>query len=224
MTSTPSVRRVGGRSLALAAVAAFGLGACLPTPHQQSMPLAADFITAPTQHSHEVVFALDEVALSEAEQMELTSFVLGVRPRPDDRVSLSGGGLRADQRFDVVTRALAADGVGVDDILPEPDGARAVTVTVRRETIIPVRCQPGGVPLYDTLRPVTPPGCAIDVNLARMVANPDDLTHGRTVGAADGQGSVLAIDRYRTDQAPAPLSDRRPLIAVGTGSGGGSEE
>jgi pilus assembly protein CpaD len=42
--------------------------------------------------------------------------------------------------------------------------------------------------------------CASQSNLAKMVVNPYDLQQGRSLTPADGEGSVLSIQRYRTDK------------------------
>lgn len=58
-------------------------------------------------------------------------------------------------------------------------------------------------------------GCATADNLARSIADPRDLAAGRTLGPANGAGSVGAVTRYRTD-AVKPLVER----AGGASSGG----
>lgn len=199
---------------------ALGLSACLSTPHQQSMPQASDFIESPSVHNHAVRFSPYDVVLTEAERVRLAGFVLSVRPDEADRVTVSGGGLLAQERVATVAGALGEAGVFVAERRPQPGDHPTVVVAVHRETLIPVRCQPGPVPLFDTLRPIAPPGCANDLALARMIADPADLTHGRSMGAADGPGSVLAIDRYRTDTGGI-LAERRALIVYGATEGAG---
>jgi hypothetical protein len=40
-------------------------------------------------------------------------------------------------------------------------------------------------------------GCTVDFNLRAMVANPDDLEHGRALGPADGDVQSRAVEAYR---------------------------
>lgn len=40
-------------------------------------------------------------------------------------------------------------------------------------------------------------GCAINGNLAAMIANPDDLVHGRAAGSLDGNTAAKALTSYR---------------------------
>ncbi len=203
----------------LAAVLTLGLAACLSTPHQQPVPFASDFIESPTVHSHAVRFVPYDTALSEVEHVRLTGFVLGVRPDQADRVIVSGGGALAEPRVAAVAGALGEAGVFVAERRPVAGDHPTVVVTVERESLIPVRCQPGAVPLFSDYRMAPPPGCANDLALARMIANPDDLTHGREVGPADGTGSVMAVGRYRADTGGI-LAQRRPLIVYGSTEGG----
>lgn len=198
------------------------LSACLSNPRQQSLPQASDFIESPSIHSHAVRFTPYDATLSEAEQIRLTGFVLGVRPEDADRVTVSGGGLLAEPRVAVVAAALAEAGVFVAERQPVATEHPTVVIAVHREALIPVRCQPGSVPSFNDGRPLAPPGCANDLALARMVADPADLTHGRGVGPADGVGSVLAIGRYRTDGGGI-LAQRRGLIIYGATEGAGGE-
>lgn len=42
--------------------------------------------------------------------------------------------------------------------------------------------------------------CAQQYNLAKMIAQPKDLVHGRRAGPADANPSILGIERYRQDK------------------------
>ena len=59
-------------------------------------------------------------------------------------------------------------------------------------------------------------GCGVNSNLAAMVANPEDLVHGREGGVTDPKTAVRAIDIYRTK----PPSGQGGLQSVSTKSGG----
>lgn len=49
--------------------------------------------------------------------------------------------------------------------------------------------------------------CATQYNLGSMIANPKDLLGDRPMSAADGMGSVLSVQRYRTGKITPLLED-----------------
>jgi pilus assembly protein CpaD len=53
-------------------------------------------------------------------------------------------------------------------------------------------------------------GCAINSNLAAMIANPEDLVHGRDSGSTDTLAATKAVDMYRSK----PLTGAGGLQAV----------
>jgi Pilus biogenesis CpaD protein (pilus_cpaD) len=61
-------------------------------------------------------------------------------------------------------------------------------------------------------------GCTFRENLAKTVANPDDLHQGQPTDPADASNAVLGIQRYQTDQTK-PLNDNNS--PTGAQSGGG---
>jgi pilus assembly protein CpaD len=64
-------------------------------------------------------------------------------------------------------------------------------------------------------RPETRLGCANATNLARMVANPNDIAQGRPLGAGDGSNNVMAIQRYRgVDADPQTYPTTQPANDV----------
>ena len=48
-------------------------------------------------------------------------------------------------------------------------------------------------------RPNMAIGCANEINLGLMVADPNDLVRGRPLAPADAERSALAVQKYRTD-------------------------
>lgn len=63
-------------------------------------------------------------------------------------------------------------------------------------------------------------GCAVNSNLAAMVANPQDLVYGRDGGGLqDAAVSSRAVEMYRT----APPTGKKGLEQISTTSGGGSK-
>jgi len=60
-------------------------------------------------------------------------------------------------------------------------------------------------------------GCGVNSNLAAMVANPEDLLHGRDPGAViDPTTATRAVDAYRTQ----PPTGKGGLQSISTKSGG----
>jgi type IV pilus biogenesis protein CpaD/CtpE len=57
-------------------------------------------------------------------------------------------------------------------------------------------------------------------NLAVMVANPQDLVHGRSVTRSDTRASELAVDHVWSDQ-PKPFVGSSGSSSSGSGSGSG---
>ena len=59
-------------------------------------------------------------------------------------------------------------------------------------------------------------GCAVNSNLAAMVANPEDLIHGREgSGVGDTLTSTKAVDAYRK----APPTGNKGLLDINTKKG-----
>jgi pilus assembly protein CpaD len=93
-------------------------------------------------------------------------------------------------------------------VLGQPGDVAVVAYTL---AALPQECPGHTVPtaLDSEHRPVPVVGCSNAANLGMMVSNPSDLVRGRTLAPADGEGSVLAIQRYRSGQIT-------PLVKEGT--------
>ena len=63
-------------------------------------------------------------------------------------------------------------------------------------------------------------GCATADNLARMIADPRELSTGRALAPAVGANAAAAVNRYRSDQVKK-LKGRSEGGAAGGGGGGG---
>ena len=66
-------------------------------------------------------------------------------------------------------------------------------------------------------------GCANATNLGLMVASPADLVSGRTLGPADAQPAVAAVERYMNDRVKQPPAPTASPFAASTGGGGGGD-
>ena len=98
-----------------------------------------------------------------------------------------------------------------------PDGMARVVVSRNRASV--PGCPNWSEPSSPTYQNRTSPnfGCAVNANLAAMVADPTDLVHGREGGGVvDPVTSAKAVDVYRNK----PASGSGGLQSVNTKSGG----
>jgi pilus assembly protein CpaD len=174
----------------------------------------------PTVATHPVYFGVGETNLSSAETDSLRSFMEGGRLTKIQSVTVvaadnpvaAARSARVDATLNEFgythTDGLAASGVADN----------AVAVVVKRIAAVPPACpQWQGLGGYDPLNsPMANLGCANAMNLYLMVADPRDLVSGRTMGPADAQPGMIAVDNYRNAKPDG-------LVSAGTGaSGGGS--
>ena len=98
-----------------------------------------------------------------------------------------------------------------------PDGAVRVVVSRTRASV--PNCPNWSEPAQPNFqnRSLSTFGCSVNGNLAAMIANPEDLVHGREAsGVTDPTSASRAIDLYRTK----PMTGQGALEAVTTKSGG----
>jgi pilus assembly protein CpaD len=110
---------------------------------------------------------------------------------------------------------LVSPGAPVTERVVQPGSVRVVVA--RRRAEVP------GCPNWT--RPAAPDfnnrsmsnfGCGVNSNIAAMVANPEDLIHGREAGSVtDGITATKAVEMYRT----TPPSGTKGLQAVTPGGG-----
>jgi pilus assembly protein CpaD len=204
------------------------LAACAPeTP---TMPVAPSPDMAKQVHVEHVrvqyaaSFAPGTVDLLPAEKARLASFLDQSDVQPGDSVFLAASPKDplASQRAGVLAGALARRGLGAVPAAPPPTGvgANQVLVMVDRYVALPPTCPNWSDPSWGDHgnEPNSNFGCATYTDLSLMVANPRDLSTGRTMGPADDQPAADAVERYRTDTVKA-LSG---TSASGGASGGGT--
>lgn len=137
-----------------------------------------------------------------------------------DRISLDGANA-AYARDDVARIAgryglLIQDGAPVTQGSIEPGNARVVVT--RSRASVP------GCPHWEGETHGNPAnemmpnfGCGVNANLAAMVANPEDLVHGRAGAATiDARTSARAVRTYRE----APTTGQEGLLEIKTSKGG----
>ena len=189
-----------------AACLCLGVAGCLNTPEAYSIPTATAYQVEDTVYTHAVRFAPNTVAYTPIERSRIGDFVNGVRPEPDDTIVLMASGPLANARMQIVAEDLGAQGVTVAASQEILTGGETVTVTVRREVYLPTACRPAAVQGFTPNALMPPLGCATATNLARMVADPQDLIRGRETGPAEGPTGVGAVNRYRTDAIKPPVA------------------
>lgn len=183
------------------------LPGCYPRETHYSVPISSAYQTGETQYFHAVRFGGNSVELSDGERGRLSQFVHEVRPGSDDVVLVAANGPLSPTRSRIVENALAEFGVYGVAMVESAVGGGDVTVSVARRVPMAVACMPAAVPGFSDIAVVPPPGCANAMNLARMVANPDELIVGATPGGADGNVMVTAVERYRADQIKTPAAE-----------------
>ncbi len=205
---TVTIARQSRRRIAAAVSAAclcLGVAGCLNTPETYSIPTATAYQVEDTVYTHAVRFAPSTVAYTPMEQNRLGDFVNGVRPEDGDTVILMAAGPLANTRMQIVAEDLGSRGVIVSASQEILTGGETVTVALRREVYLPTACRPAAVAGFTPNALMPPLGCATATNLARMVANQEDLMQGRVPVPAEGSTGVGAVTRYRDDAIKPPV-------------------
>jgi pilus biogenesis lipoprotein CpaD len=165
--------------------------------------------------THPVNFAPRSAALAGAEKTALLDFLarqnissgthVTVKPNAPDGTD---AGLLAD-RMGEVRRVLAARGLIVDLAPPIPSGSpNQIAVVAMKAQVAPIACPGYNAPIQldHEDRPILNPGCSTAIDLGLMLENPNDLAQGRALPPADAEGQSLSIQRYRTGQTYAPVT------------------
>lgn len=165
--------------------------------------------------AHPVSFAPHSASLAGAEKASLLEFLdrqsiasgtrVMVKPNAPDGTD---AGLLAD-RMGEVRRVLAARGLVVD-LAPPAQGGNPdqVAVVAMKSQVVPIACPGYNAPIQldHEFRPPFSPGCSTAIDLGLMLENPNDLAQGRDLPPADSEGQSLSIQRYRTGQTYAPVT------------------
>jgi pilus assembly protein CpaD len=178
-------------------------------------------VVARTSYTMDVATSYD--GLSIPEQQRLSGWFDTMDLRYGDRVSIedpvaSGATREAVARIAARHGLLLADGAPVTEGFLQPGTARVV---ITRTTASVPGCPDWGKRNDANYGNATSPGygCAVNGNLAAMVANPEDLLHGQEgTGETVIMSSTKAIETYR-EKANTGAGD---LKASSTASGGGN--
>lgn len=212
------------RFIKLAAVSALGLavGACSTQP--RALTPAINYgvysLHQPVVEHTNFVFDLrvEGDRVPDAELERLTAWFNSIDVRYGDRLTIDEprGSESAGVRGDLARVAsdfglLLSDGAPVTEGAVEPGTVRVVASRASAHVEgCPNWTDPG---IESPVRTGTNYGCAINSNLAAMIANPDDLVRGRE---SSGQESALTAGRaIRTYRERTPTGGQ-PLPAVTT--------
>ena len=157
-------------------------------------------VVARTSYTMDVATTYD--GLSIPEQQRLSGWFDSMDLRYGDRVSIedpvaSGATREAIARIAARHGLLLADGAPVTEGFLQPGTARVV---ITRTTASVPGCPDWGKRNDANYANATSPGygCAVNGNLAAMVANPEDLLHGQQgTGETVIMSSTKAIETYR---------------------------
>jgi pilus assembly protein CpaD len=209
------------RNALVLALLASAVGACGHTPYDQP-ERGVSPVNVPVVVRSDFVFdaSVPDGMLSPTEATRLDDWFRGLDLGYGDTIYVDGPyaeGVRADvARIAGQYGMLVAPGAPVT-IGQIPDGSVRVVVSRNRATVpnCPNWSDPSQ-PNYQN-RTMSNHACAINGNLAAMVANPTDLVHGQNGDAgADPLTASKAINAYRAK----PPSGSTPLPSVNTKSGG----
>jgi len=194
--------------LILAGVVA--LGGCEIDQYQENFSSISELRRASAnqvQYSHDVRF--DDAGLATDERERLDGFLGQINFRQSDSVYLVAvPNAQSASRKLLLGDYLSGRGISIrsqrSDFGMKIPPNDAVSVVVRRYVATLPGCPDwsGELTSYNNV-PTSNWSCANATNLGLMVAEPEDLVHGRAPGLADGEASARSIDLYRKGETKA---------------------
>jgi pilus assembly protein CpaD len=187
---------------------------CAAQPHQLTPTnnTSVYSLHQPVVEHTNFVFDLntDAGGVSEAELERLAAWFESIELRYGDRLSIDDGGRYDQAAHSDVARLLSEYGLALDPGAPVTQGSLPqglIRVVASRSSASVPGCPYYGEPsredsgIESPVRTGPNYGCATNSNLAAMIANPDDLIHGRG-GTSRGSGTTAgrAIRVYREGQ------------------------
>ena len=182
------------------------LAGCQTTPNEPDKPdmgLAAVHVPVVTSADYVFDAAAPGGSLAPGESNRLDGWFQGLGLGYGDSVYVDGH--EAGARAQVAAIAgrygmLITPGAPVTAGMVQPGSVRVVVA--RRRAVVPGCPNWSGhsQPDWDN-KTMSNYGCAVNSNLAAMIANPEDLVHGREGSAvSDTLAATRAVDMYRTKQ------------------------
>ena len=209
-------------SLLLATAASLMLGACSVTEWTEAEAPKHLTLDSSTMRV-DLRFVPGSASLPAPEAARLRQMAATGAIGPADRVTVAAAGPPglAAQRVAAVSAQLVHYGVAVEPIqigeLIPNRGLVEITRTLVTLPPCPNWSKPSGTDFSN--RPSSNHGCATEVNLGMMVANPSDLARGRPLGPAAGQPVTAAVTRYMNDKVTPlpPAGGATPFTAAASG-------
>lgn len=211
--------------LALLGLAAVATGACSYTPGEPAPQRGVAAVNVPVVTRSDYVFdaVVPGGTLPASEAARLDAWFRGLELGYGDNIYVDGP--MADMARADVARVAGQYGLMVANGAPVtvgaiPDSAVRVVVSRTRASVpgCPNWSEPSQ-PNYNN-RMMSNFGCAVNSNMAAMIANPQDLVIGREgSGVVDPSTATRAIDLYRT----APPTGRKGLEKIDTTSQSGGK-
>ena len=200
------------------------LAGCATVPDQPSAGLAAVNVPIVNRANYTYDAAAPGGVLAYGEVERVDAWFRALDMRYGDTVYVDGGAMAAREQVAMVAGRY---GILVNQGSPATAGVLgpdAVRVVVSRTEARVPNCpnwSTAGSPNFENLT-TSNFGCGVNSNLAAMVADPNDLLHGRSAGSAsDGATAAKAIKMYRDWPLTAitPGQTLRPLKEVDTKKG-----
>ena len=184
--------------IAVACAATLGLGACVPTELDRSTRPVNAFSVEELRMARDISYLPGNVALDPTGEAQLDAFLAQISPVADDAVTVVGYGPLGEARAQGAALALQARGIDRVQMAVAGQDRNTVTISVLRTVYQATACyQSADVREAAGGARLPTPGCVTDGNLARMVAQPSDLIHGRPTSPSEAGPAAAAVERYR---------------------------
>lgn len=197
-----SIRKTAGTALALSI--GLALSACAGVPTNRAL----ESVHQPVVQRNSYVFDVSVLpggGLSIPEQRRLAGWFEALDLRYGDKVSLDDPMVDASTR-NSVEQVAARFGLVLEDVAPVTQGdvmPGTARIVVSRTIATVPGCPDWSAKSDGNFNNATSPnfGCAVNGNLAAMVANKEDLVHGaRGTGETVVMSASKAIDTYRSSE------------------------
>lgn len=179
-------------------------------------------VNVPVVTTADYVFdaAAPDGALAQGESDRLSGWFQGLGIGYGDNIFVDGAGTEAARGQVAVIAAqygmAVSDGAPVTTGLVQPGTVRVVVSRRRAEVPNCPNWSVAAQPNYDN-RNMSNFGCGVNTNIAAMIANPEDLIHGREGDTTSNvDAATRAVQFYRS----TPPSGNKGLQAVSTKGGG----
>lgn len=178
------------------------LAACGTMPTNTSMYSVHQPIVERTNYALDL--ASDGNGIAQADEQRMNEWFDALKIGYGDRIAIdTGSDYQNDAVSKAVAKAAAERGVMIADVAPATPGVLApgsVRVIVTRSSASVPSCPDWSTTHENNYNAGNHSnhGCAINSNLAAMVADPEDLVRGRESKKLDGNSGKNAVNTYKT--------------------------